>query len=728
MNSGLLQPRKRHLELVTCRNRVQVADPWRRWPRFPGIVDELEFQGRLITWTTEAVSQEPNLPFGGMVQEKPRPRKGKMPQRRDIVLVDRRGSPLVSGELRLPDHPEGHTPDVFTLVEDAHQKAVDLGVKYFFTWNINDAIVWTTDDLSHQGLGLMDRRHRFYDVTDIANRRELDDPAVEEKLRAWWRTFLRDLADSLAGRAPARVLPLDEQFVALLEVALKPVIRAVHQGLARRFVADLAFARQLNRWMIRDQQWTFESPDKMRTVGIAAAAKLAAYTLMVRLVFYEALRRQFPILAGLNVPARVGTASELDVYLQEAFRQAQTTSGDYDTIFTFDFADSLALIDDSVVASWSRLIASIDRYDFTALKYEVVGLIFQRLIDPEERHKYGQYFTKPTIVDFINGFCVRNARAIYLDPAAGGGTFAVRAYARKQHLDPGLSHQELLGSIWASDIARFATELCTVNLATRQLVAADNFPLVVQRDFFDVVPQQPFIQLPRQIAGLKELRVSKGRHFYALPQVDVIASNLPYVRQEHVDKPKVERALQLDYHGRVPPHSKRSDLHVYFWMHAWQLLAPHGYFGFLTSSSWLETGYGFRLQEFLLERFAIKVIAESEVEPWFSDARVATVCTIAQREDDARRRDENLIRFVTFRQPLNELLPTTNDENIRQQAVDQLVGDIESVTTNTVEGRWRVRVVRQDDLRAAGEMRGVRKPVAVGADLEVEDDDDDGEG
>jgi hypothetical protein len=103
------------------------------------------------------------------------------------------------------------------------------------------------------------------------------------------------------------------------------------------------------------------------------------------------------------------------------------------------------------------------------------------------------------------------------------------------------------------------------------------------------------------------------------------------------------------------------------------------------------------------------------------------VCTIAQREDDARSRDENLVRFVAFRQPLNELLPTTSDENIRQQAVDQLVRDIESVTTDTVEARWRIRVVRQEDLRAAGELRGVRKPI-VGVDLEVEEDDDDDDG
>ena len=691
-------------------------------------MNEQEFQGLLIHWTAEAAAQEPNLPFGGMRQEKPRPRKGQMPERQDVVLHDRRGRPLISGELRLPDHPEGATPDVHSLVQDAHNKAVDLGVKYFFTWNVNDAIVWTTDDLSHLGLGLMERRYRYYDVTDLGHRRELDDPVVEEKLKTWWRTFLRDLADILAGRAPAVVLPLDEQFVALLEVALKPVIRAVHQALVGRFIADQGFARQLNRWMIQDQQWTFDTPDKVQTEGLAAAAKLGAYTLMVRLVFYEALRRQFPILASVHIPAGMATARELSAYLEGVFSRAQKESGNYDTVFSFDFADSLALIDDSVVPAWERLISSIDRYDFTALQYEVVGLIFQRLISPEERHKYGQYFTKPTIVDFIHGFCLRDAHAVYYDPATGGGTFPVRAYARKRYLDPEQTHQETLASIWASDIARFATEVATVNLATRELIAADNFPLVTQRDFFDVVAHQPFIELPRPLPHQPPLRVHKGRHVYALPPADVIASNLPYVRQEDVDKSKIDRTLEMDYHGRVPPHSKRSDLHVYFWMHAWHLLAPRGYYGFLTSAAWLETIYGFRLQEFLLDRFAIKVIAESAVEPWFSDSRVSTVCTVAQREDDPAARAANLVRFVTFLQPLSALLPTTNDERIRQQAVDLVVRDVEAVTEDVVEARWRIRVASQASLRAAGEMRGVRTPVAAAAAIEDEDEEEDGDG
>jgi len=73
--------------------------------------------------------------------------------------------------------------------------------------------------------------------------------------------------------------------------------------------------------------------------------------------------------------------------------------------------------------------------------------------------------------------------------------------------------------------------------------------------------------------------------------------------------------------------SGRSDVHCYFWPAAAHFLRGDGYFGFLTSSSWLDVEYGFALQRWILENFRIIAICESEAEPWFEDARVKTCAT-----------------------------------------------------------------------------------------------------
>jgi hypothetical protein len=574
-------------------------------------MNELEFQGLLIAWTETIAAEEPALPFRRLRQEMPLRRIGTSDAtRRDIVLVDASGKPLVSGELRLPDHPLGKTPDVYEFVENAFIKAQKLGLRYYFTWNINGAIVW--DAVEPTDLSFLDRRAAQFHLQEdadihVEDRRELDDPILQQRLQTWWRRFLHDLADRVQGRIAPALLPLDEQFVGVLEFALQPVIRTVHQGLAVRFRSDKRFAQQLTRWMRHDQQWVFDPPGKLETEGLRAAARLGCYTMMLRLVFYEALRRQED-LPHLFVPTTTTTSADLRRYLEERFRHVQQKTKDYEVLFTLDFADDIALLSDRSVEEWRDLIADISRYDLARLPYEVVGLIFQRLISPEERHKYGQYYTPATIVDLIHAFCLRDAKALYYDPATGGGTFPVRAYVRKRYLDPEMTHQETLATIWASDISKFAASLATVNLATRELVATENYPLVAQHDFFDISTTEPFpfLSLPVELTNRKAARRERGKFVYSLPQVNAMACNLPYVRQEEVDKEHVNRALMLDYHGRPPRHSRRSDLHVYFWLHAWNLLAPGGYFGFLTSAAWLETSYGFDLQAFLLDRFAIK--------------------------------------------------------------------------------------------------------------------------
>src|SRR5438128_4977929 len=102
--------------------------------------------------------------------------------------------------------------------------------------------------------------------------------------------------------------------------------------------------------------------------------------------------------------------------------------------------------------------------------------------------------------------------------------------------------------------------------------------------------------------------------------------------------------------------SKQSDLHVYFWPVAAQFLADDGWFGFLTSSSWLDVRYGFSLQRWILRNFRLVAVIESLDEPWFEDARVKTAVTILQRTPDEDRRNNNTVRFVRLFRPLADIL------------------------------------------------------------------------
>lgn len=138
-----------------------------------------------------------------------------------------------------------------------------------------------------------------------------------------------------------------------------------------------------------------------------------------------------------------------------------------------------------------------------------------------------------------------------------------------------------------------------------------------------------------------------GRANIKLPELEAVVGNPPYVRHEEIPKEsELKRSLRDQskehiYQTAEKPWpdlklSKQSDLHVYFWPVAAQFLREDGWFGFLTSSSWLDARYGFALQRWILQNFRLVAVIESVDEPWFEDARV---------ENEIRRR--HLVRPIT---------------------------------------------------------------------------------
>ena len=82
--------------------------------------------------------------------------------------------------------------------------------------------------------------------------------------------------------------------------------------------------------------------------------------------------------------------------------------------------------------------------------------------------------------------------------------------------------------------------------------------------------------------------------------------------------------------------------------------------------------YGFKLQEWILHYFEIVAVLESNCEPWFTGARVATCVTILRRCSDAAKRNANLVKFVQLRQPVSQLVQGDGTEVGQQEATERL--------------------------------------------------------
>lgn len=200
----------------------------------------------------------------------------------------------------------------------------------------------------------------------------------------------------------------------------------------------------------------------------------------------------------------------------------------------------------------------------------------------------------------------------------------------------------------------------------------------------------------------------------AIPALEAVVANPPYVRQEELRKAKTKArdggpepgtkefyARRVEQLGGVKL-SGRSDLPCYFWPHAATFLKEDGMLGFITSSQWLDVEYGFKLQNWLLEDFEILAILESPVEPWFIGARVSTAVTIARRCKHEDRRRANRVRFVQLRRPLADLMENDGTTAGAVRAADNLRDEILALSENVSHTRYRARRVNQGELRRQG--------------------------
>lgn len=670
----------------------------------PDIPHEQTFATDVASIINQILAEAKDLPFSRATTEISA--RGSR-TRRDLTLYDTGGKPALTGELKLPYRPDGRSPYNFGVVRGAADKAVEAGVRYFFTWNVNTFVLW---DLNQAGKPLIQRDQEKREIAEVGNSDELQDPGVYRDITDFWRTFLVRFSQLLSGEKPLMVRSLDERFIDILDSALKSPEILIRAAAGYRYQTDPEFKLRLNRWMSRQGMRIF-GPEM--TANIQRTAKISAYVLASRMMFYKALHRRFQLdLRALRVPSSVTSVSQLRARFERYFREAEKVTGDYETIFRGDELDDLPYLTDDLVQAWRGLLDDIQGFDFTELDYDLIGPIFERLIAPEERHRWGQHYTKPEVCDIINAFVIKSATDSLLDPACGGGTFLVRAYARKSYLarrsGRTLSHQELLSQINGIDLSLYAATIATVNLATRSLEDDENYPRIAATDFFDATPHRSMIHSPH---GPPKWRPT-GEEIYpnlplpntAIGHVDVVVGNPPYIRQERLDE-HYKRKLSIQASKSPVPLAKppgRSDIHLYFWPHAAAFLKDGGRIALLTSSNWLDTEYGAALQEWMLSNFRIVAILESSVEPWFTGARVATAITVLEHEVNEAARAENAVRFVQIRKPLTEMLNDCASEDDRLFRTEEFVKELLEAKENLVTPEYRLRLVPQGEL-AVGE-------------------------
>ena len=273
-----------------------------------------------------------------------------------------------------------------------------------------------------------------------------------------------------------------------------------------------------------------------------------------------------------------------------------------------------------------------------------------------------------------------------------------------------LDHQHILKTLWGTDIAKFPAHLSTINLAINDLTVDENYPQILQEDFFDLRlgGRQEFGKEARR----KELvTIGAKKVVIEYPKiVDCIVGNPPYTRQEEIAdissaetyKEELIRKALHDGNKKLADISKRAGIYAYFFVHGTKFLQNGGHFGFVVSNSWLDVDYGKGIQELFLKHYKIIAIIESKVERWFVDADINTCIVILERCTDKRQRDENLVRFVYLQRPLRYFIPAAQGlwekQLNRITEIDKLVKTILAHSEFYQNDELRIYPKKQNDL------------------------------
>lgn len=185
----------------------------------------------------------------------------------------------------------------------------------------------------------------------------------------------------------------------------------------------------------------------------------------------------------------------------------------------------------STAIEWAMF--QLSRYDFRTVKGDILTGIYDRFLDRDQRKRFGEYYTPPSIARYIVDRLDLAAEERFLDPACGSGTFLIERYqqAAGDMVDRGLGTYaqavDAVERLAGNDLNTFSAVLAQIQLLWHLLVFRDE--LLAAEEFPDIAVSDKASSIVTPDSG----EALPGR-WAELDQTDYggVGGNPPYVRPE----------------------------------------------------------------------------------------------------------------------------------------------------------------------------------------------------
>lgn len=570
--------------------------------------------------------------------------------------------------------PHGWDATDETLVRNASLKAISLGYESFVTITPRQIALYET---FREDISLYDRKLKTYQLSNILKNEDIPLSSYEKEITPNIKRFLTDLSDVFQNKKDTRWDSIDTFFANKLSSYILEASARMYQPMFAKISNNNEFRNSLKGYL--KSQDIFNVSLSFYNQDIYKICQLSSFLLYLKIVIYTSLQRDVKNLnlKPLEIPE---DNAKFHKVINERFGNA--AQNNYETIFKSTALDEFEF-EKEYIPTLKYNIEQIKSLNLHELNIDIIGNIYNTLIDNQEQHEHGQHFTNTNEVDIVNGFCINADTKNVLDSGCGAGTFLVRAYHFLKTFHPKLSHQELLKRVWGVEIAQFPALLATMNIQLLSITNSNNQPNIINADF-SKLNSNTEVSTDNSIAKLN------------LPIFDACIGNPPYIRQEFIEN-KTEWSLLADRDFGVKKVNKQSDLYVYYLMHTVSFLKEGGRLGYVIAASWLDISYGSGLQKFLLDHFKIVAIIDHQKKRSFQTASVNTIILIIEKCSDKQKRDSNNVKFVRLHSDYESIINESNPI----KRVDQVIAfakSIERTTQNTQNNLMSIQVVNQKNL------------------------------
>lgn len=474
------------------------------------------------------------------------------------------------------------------VINNAIEKAKRLGTDSFLIWNVKKAVLYKVEN-SHATI------FKEWDELPINSRYNIKE---NEQL---WSSLLEKILDDLNDYFDKGYISSTKFENAITTDFISKFI-CQYEGVAadaiRKNAAEYAiFEAEVTDWWLSNKFEYEKELDKF-----LALARFIITNWINKLFFAHYLKSYY---STANEIDKIST----DTSIEEALRICNYITSHNDFMQIFNNCIGCSKIGEETWTAICQLNMFLVDYRLELINQELLQNTLEQMLNQNRRKIAGQYCTPPNLAKLLANVVMEDRSKTVYDPCCGTGTIIKEVYNLKRNR--GISVEDCLDQIWASDKFQFPLQLCTLSLASAETMGKTL--KVFNSDVFNVKAGN-FYEFTNPNTAQKDK--------IPFQTSDYIVSNLPFIRFEKSNK------FFPTENSETIIADKKSDYFAYIIYHLKTLIKENGKIGIICSNSWLGTDWGETFKKNILNLYTIEKVIISNNGKWFSNADVVTTIIV----------------------------------------------------------------------------------------------------